>query len=58
LAQPRLNAVLLSSFAWTTLLLAALGLYGVLSQAVASRRREIGRAHGPRRAASRRFSSR
>ena len=42
IAQPRLNAILLSLFAWTTLLLAALGLYGVLSQIVASRRREIG----------------
>jgi len=42
IAQPRLNALLLSLFAWTTLLLAALGLYGVLSQTVASRRREIG----------------
>jgi putative ABC transport system permease protein len=42
IAQPRLNAILLSLFAWTTLLLAAMGLYGVLSQAVASRRREIG----------------
>jgi putative ABC transport system permease protein len=42
IAQPRLNAMLLSLFAWTTLLLAALGLYGVLSQTVASRRREIG----------------
>jgi predicted permease len=42
IAQPRLNAILLSLFAWTTLLLAALGLHGVLSQVVASRRREIG----------------
>ncbi len=42
IAQPRLNAILLSLFAWTTLLLAAMGLYGVLSQIVASRRREIG----------------
>ena len=40
--QPRLNAILLSLFAVTTLLLAGVGLYGVLSQAVASRRREIG----------------
>src|SRR6185436_13422125 len=42
IAQPRLNAVLLSLFAWTTLLLASMGLYGVLSQVVAARRREIG----------------
>ena len=42
ISQPRLNAILLSLFAWTTLLLAALGLHGVLSQVVASRRREIG----------------
>jgi putative ABC transport system permease protein len=42
ISQPRLNAMLLSLFAWTTLLLAAMGLYGVLSQVVAARRREIG----------------
>ena len=42
IARPRLLAILLSLFAWTTLLLAAIGLYGVLSQIVASRRREIG----------------
>jgi putative ABC transport system permease protein len=42
ISQPRLNAILLSLFAWTTLLLAAMGLYGVLSQVVAARRREIG----------------
>ena len=42
IAQSRLTAILLSLFAWTTLLLAAMGLYGVLSQIVASRRREIG----------------
>jgi putative ABC transport system permease protein len=41
IAQPRLNAILLSLFAWTTMLLAAMGLYGVLSQIVAARRREI-----------------
>jgi len=42
ISQQRLSAALLTLFAATTLLLAALGLYGVLSQLVAARRREIG----------------
>jgi len=41
-AQRRLNTVLLTLFAATALLLAAMGLHGVLSQLVAARRREIG----------------
>jgi putative ABC transport system permease protein len=41
-AQQRLNTVLLSLFAATALLVAALGVYGVLSQLVAGQQREIG----------------
>jgi putative ABC transport system permease protein len=42
LSQPRLNAVLLTLFAITALILVALGLYGMLSQFVSQKRREIG----------------
>ena len=41
-AQPRLRAELTASFALLTIFLAAIGVYGVMTQMVEQRRREIG----------------
>ncbi|MFL5614046.1 MAG: ABC transporter permease [Gemmatimonadaceae bacterium] len=42
LAQPRLGALLLGAFAMVSMLLAAIGLYGVMSSVVGSSTRELG----------------
>lgn len=42
LAQPRLNALLLSGFGLVALVLAAIGLYGIMASAISEQTREIG----------------
>ncbi len=42
IAQPRLNALLLSAFAFAAVLLAAIGLYGIMASAVSHQTRELG----------------